>query len=486
MNRLKSNTLDYIYLPVVLCFGAFLRFYNNTALALWHDEAFSALYLRYNWGEMMYRVGLDVHPPLYYLLLRIWHYILGDSLLSLRSFSILFGVLTIWAGYKFAARAFKSSKIGLLAALFLAINPFQIQYALEARMYTLGTFLALFSSYLLVVALDKKKHWIFYGIAAAAAIYTHYYLVFTIAAQGLFIIAHAIKHRKLNTLWRALGAYILAFILYLPWLKILLRQIAQVQENYWIPAMNAWSVPGTIWKMAFGGAGIRNVILAIATAATAWVIVYFVRRVKNFQKWHILLGLIVPFICAIILSSKTNLYLDRYFVFASLYFSLLLAVVLMHFKRFRKTLIVFLAIATVFAFFKNWSDLNIQNKPGMAEAARYINSKANENDKIYIGSSFVYFTFKYYNKTGIAPLLYSPGSLESIPHFSGTALLTNDDLIGDFNLAPLGSTVFLLWTTGFGGSKPDVPDHWKPLEEKIYEDAPGFKGQIIVNLFEAQ
>src|SRR6185503_3273204 len=106
---------------------------------------------------------------------------------------------------------------------------------------------------------------------------------------------------------------------------------------------------------------------------------------------------------------------------------------------------------------------------------------AQSNNKIYVGSSFVYFTFKYYNHTGIAPRLISDGSLESIPHFSGTALLTNDDLILTDNIfknpeVKKNDTVWLLWTTGFGGSKPNVPGTWAKIDEKSYADTPGFKG----------
>src|ERR1044072_2424894 len=97
-----------LWISLILILGTLLRFYNNTAVALWHDEAFSALYLRYNWGEMMHRSGLDVHPPLYYWVFSPWGYVFGQGLLSLRSFSIFFGVLTIYFGYQFVKAAFKN------------------------------------------------------------------------------------------------------------------------------------------------------------------------------------------------------------------------------------------------------------------------------------------------------------------------------------------------------------------------------------------
>lgn len=472
--------MTHVFLTIVLALGALLRFYKNTAIALWHDEAFSALYLRYPWGEMMHRIGLDVHPPLYYLILRVWTYFTGTSLFSLRLLSVLFGVLTIWAGYMFARALWKDKRTALLAALLIALNPFQIQYALEARMYTLGTFLVLWSSYFLVKALDEnanyKKYWLAYALTAAAGLYTHYYLIFSVTAQALYVLLYVLKSRNLKTLISSLGAYILAGILYLPWLPTFLTQIRRVQAVYWIPPLDRWSIPGTIWKMIFGGPGARHLILLITVSVAALLVIYFLKKVRGFGKWLIILSVAVPFAGAIILSSKTNLYLDRYFVFASLFFTVLAASVL----HKRPVLIFLLVAATIFAFFKNWTNLNTNGKPGMAAAATFINQNARPQDQVYVGSSFIFFTFQYYNQTPIKPLLISSEPLENIPHFSGTALLAPSDLILDLVKVKKGETAWLLWTTGFSGQKPTVPRNWNQVREQKYPDTPGFKGDIFV------
>ncbi len=478
----------------ILFLGGLLRFYNNTAVALWHDEAFSALYIKYSWSEMMYRIGLDVHPPLYYWILRLYTYVFGDGLLSLRALSIFFGLLTIYAGYLFVKKAFGNEKLALVAALFLAINPFQIQYALEARMYTLGTFLVLISSWLLLKALEdnKYKYWIWYGIATAAALYTHYYLVFSIAAQGLYLLYLFIREKQIN--FRAIGSYVLAALLFVPWIPTFLEQIKRVTASYWIPEPDRWSVPSTIFKMVFGGQGNDHTTLFFATIIGVAALIYFFKETKPPIRWLVILGLIVPFAAALLLSFKQAIYLDRYFVFASLYFSILIAATFFQVPKYttRRALIVIFVAVSIGLFFKNWQNMEVKNlvfnrsvnyKPGMAAASAFINDNAKPEDKIYVGSSFVYFTFKYYNHTQIPPLLYSSGALETIPHFSGTAILTNDDLILDFKPTPKNTTVWLLWTTGFGGSKPNVPGTWSVVDQKEYADTPGFKDKIIVTQY---
>lgn len=485
VNNTLTESNPTVWLVPILILGGLTRFYNNTAIALWHDEAFSALFLRYSWGEMMHRISLDVHPPLYYWILKLWSIIFGQGLLSLRSLSILFGILTIYGGYLFVKEAFENEKLAILAAFFLAINPFQIQYSLEARMYTLGTFLVLISSYFLVKAVktNQTSHWITYAVLAAASFYTHYFLFFSIAAQGLYFIYFIWKEKKFDLIFKGLASYALSVALYLPWIPTLLTQIQRVETAYWIPAPDRWSVSATIWKMAFGGIGNDHITLSVVTIAALVVLYFYFKQVKENIRWLVALGVFVPLAVSLLLSFRQAIYQDRYFVFASLYFTILIACVIYFVPKYttRRWLTILFALFSVFIFFKNWNDLGpIKQKPGMLAASALINENTRENDKIYVGSSFVYFTFKYYNQTKINPLLYSSGSIETIPHFSGTALLNNDDLILDFKPTPKNSTVWLLWTTGFGSSKPNVPGNWTVVNENQYADTPGFKGDIIV------
>jgi mannosyltransferase len=497
--------LSNLWLLPILGVGLFFRFYNNTAVALWHDEAFSALYVRdYGWKEMMYRIGLDVHPPLYYILLKLWSYVLGTGILSLRGFSILFGTLTIWAAYIFVKKAFGSQRLALFAGLMIAINPFQAQYSLEARMYTLGTFLILLASYFLLKALEtqKWKDWIVYSLLAAAAIYTHYYLIFSVAAQGLYLIYWLFKHRQVNrdflhnTTGKVVGAYVVSFLLFVPWLKQFLIQKSRVDAAYWIPPLDRWSIPSTIWTMLFGGQGIDHYVLIIATIVALVFLYIYIRRGKSEIKWLILLSILLPFILSVILSLQTAIFQQRYFVFTSVFFTILVAAVIdmIPMPRPRQVVASVFVVAIVFTFFKNWSDMNVKNlffnraenrRPGMAAAAGIVNEYARPEDRIYIGSSFVYFTFRYYNQTGIHPELISSGPLSTIPHFSGTALLNPNDLVLTDTIfnhpeVKVNDIVWLVWTTGFGSNKPNVPGNWSTVAEYSYSDTPGFKGNIYI------
>lgn len=542
-----------IYLSLIIIIGAMLRLYNLTSIALWHDESFSALLIRYPLGEMFQRIALDVHPPLYYLLLRAWDFVLGDSLFSLRLFSAFFGILTVYFAYLFIKAAFRNERLALISALLIAVNPFQIQYSVEARMYTLGTFLIVFSSWLLVKALDTSsspamaknpdekiispinKWWIFYGLSAVAAIYTHYYLIFSVAAQGIFILFIAFKKYNKNiTAWikgeitrGAIFAYSIAFLLFIPWINVFFKQLSQVEANYWIPKMGLTSIPNTIWRLFAGSnvdmssnGNINNAMLVIVSLLFVAILVFVYERELNQYKHLVILSFLVPFVLAIGLSFQRSLYLDRYFVFAGLFYLVIFAMLFRSVKNHlrQNILIAFFVLLSFGLFIENWKVISPEGKTGMKGASAYIFQNARPNEKVFVGSTFIFFTYKYYAYQNLfsakgypsgfnpgalksednirdgyrvypeylTPLLYTPGITEvsQLPHFSGTALLTANDLLNDFNgKVKSGDTSWLLWTTGFGGSKPEVPKNWRQIDEAGFEDVFGYRGWIVVTKY---
>ena len=490
----KINLLLY----TTIITGVILRIYNLTAVSLWHDEAFSALLIKYNFQEMIDRIILDVHPPFYYIVLRFWDVFFGNSLFSIRMFSVLFSVLIILATYLFVKTAFKNNKLALFSSAIVAISPFQIQYAQEARMYALGAFLIIISSYFLLQALNKKNTpwiwWLLYAMSISAALYTHYYVVFSIFAQALFVFYYFFKKLKFSPMrWLknknfqlCFASYVLIAISYLPWLKIFLAQLSQVQENYWIPKMDFWSVPCTFYKLTTGS-GINpqddKFILIILVIIIISAIFYALKKIKTPEKWLVFFMLAVPFAGAIALSLKTSIYLDRYFIFVSAFFIILICGAILKIKNpLIKNFLIFLTILiSVYSFAHSSKELEIEKKPGMAGAAAYINQAAKPNDKIYVGSSFVYFTFRYYNETQVYPKLYAPGELS---HFSGTALLSPEDIIKNFEQeTQKNNTVWLINTTGFGNYQPKTPGNWIKENEKGFQDAYGYQGWIVVSKY---
>ncbi len=525
----------HIPLILILLLGAVLRFYNNTLISLWHDEAFSAFMIRYPWGEMFYRLGLDVHPPMYYVFLRFWSYIFGGSLLALRGMSIFFGVASVWAGYIFVKESFKNEKAALWAAVFIAISPFQLQYVTEARMYTFGAFFAILSAYFLVRSLNlqkalhetaalnmpnlpesrdlrKKMLWSFadFTLSTIIIIYTHYYLFFTAAALGFYGLLFLFFHHKWD--FKKYIPFLLSFaaiiLSFLPWLKIFLFQYRQVQAGYWISKMNIWSIPSTFWDMLFDferdiAKSSTRLLLFLVTLFSIWMLYRFLRKTESFAKWLVALAVAAPFGGALLFAllawlkgSASSVYLDRYFLFASLFYSIALAVWLKEIKIKWLSVSLFLiyCVLNLSAFMHYWIQLDVRSKPGMGAAARYLKANVEPKHHVFVGTSFEFFNAKYYAEVlqplPVRPLLYTGGRkyASQLSHVEGSALLTDQDLVPDFKTAANpGDTVWLVWTYAFGSQKPDTPVNWQKIVEMEYPDVRPYPGagifvtQYVVN-----
>ena len=523
MNSAVTWIKTNLWLVGAVVVGLLLRLWHLTSISLWHDEAFSALLIKYPWGEMMYRIGLDVHPPMYYIFLRFWHYIFGDSLFALRGMSVFFGMLTIVAVYYFVQYAFKSKRAAVIAAILVAVNPFQVQYVTEARMYTMGAFFAVAAAFALTAALRTQTayylnsanlvlqaqlkrraacYYILFVLASVITIYTHYYLLFMIAAVGLYALLYcAIKFRTefKKYLWVVLSGVAIAAS-YLPWLKTFLFQYKQVGAGYWIPPMDRWSIPGTLWELLLkipvnygemiGKFSEAQWAFLVITVLALIMIARFVWKWSETEKWLVLGGFLAPFggaflflLLAKLQGSDSSVYMVRYFIFCSSFYLMIVALFLakLRIKQIAVLLAVILVGANVYAIWNYWELTQPQSRPGMAALSDFLNANVEPHHKIYVGSSFEFFNYKYYNKTGVRPLLFTNGSFtKDLPHYAGTAILTDEDLVQNFSDSTQpGDTVWLIWTNGFGGSQPEVPANWVQEDEKSYDEVRPYVGTTV-------
>src|SRR5581483_5861147 len=119
---------------IALAVGLFVRVYQLTAQSLWNDEGTSAALAGTSIPAIINAAAHDIHPPLYYLLLHAWVQVGGFGEFSLRFLSVIAGVLVIAVTFR-VAREFFDQDVAVIAAVLAALNPFQVYYAQETRMY---------------------------------------------------------------------------------------------------------------------------------------------------------------------------------------------------------------------------------------------------------------------------------------------------------------------------------------------------------------
>lgn len=234
----------------ILLLAAFLRFYHLSAQSLWSDEGNSAALARRGFTEIAQRAAFDIHPPLYYWLLKIWAVIWGNSEAGLRSLSAALGVALVYVVW-LLGRSLFGNRVGLIAAFIAALSPLQVYYSQEARMYML---LALLGSVTVLVAVFIFEDYTNQGLRAtyyvsrttysvlrrpllslayilitAAGLYTHYAYPVMLLVVNLTAVVHFIHSSQFtirnSRLTRWLALQLIPLLLYLPWLPIAWRQI---------------------------------------------------------------------------------------------------------------------------------------------------------------------------------------------------------------------------------------------------------------------
>lgn len=228
----------------VLLLGSFLRFHLLEAQSFWNDEGNSARLSERSIPAIIDGTASDVHPPLYYLALRGWRELAGETEFGLRAFSSFAGILTVAATVAVTRRV-AGGRAAIIAGLLAAVSPVLVYYSQETRMYALLALLAVLSAWTLLNwlaglterGLIRPAGWAAaYILFLAAGLYTHYFFPAVLVAQGAVVGAWWLSPRWVVPNGKPLirrGRHVIAWLglataavaLYLPWAPVFLRQI---------------------------------------------------------------------------------------------------------------------------------------------------------------------------------------------------------------------------------------------------------------------
>ena len=210
---------------LLLAFG--LRVWRLAEHNIWWDEGVSTWLVRRPVGAILDWTAHDVHPPLYYLLLKGWWLLSGEGEFVLRFPSVVAGVLGVAVAYGLG-RALGGRRAGLLTALFLALSRFAVSWSQEMRMYIWAALLAtgaLWAAFRLWEGRGRRA-WLAYVLTTAGGLWTLYLTISVpIIANLAFPVVWLRKGRPRRLLVRWATAQLTAALLYLPWLAYALPRI---------------------------------------------------------------------------------------------------------------------------------------------------------------------------------------------------------------------------------------------------------------------
>lgn len=249
-------------------------------LPIWGDEQFTLEVVALPWSEIGAALAADIHPPLYFALLKAW---MSLSLTEPIVWARLFSAVTALGTTVAVDRLWLVGRRPEVRAWFLALwclSPLLLLDARMARSYSLQTLLAVLAIAAASYACDRPsfKRSVLLGCAIASLLYTHYLPGVAIGTIAVAIVARS--H------WRAAaGAALIAVLVYTPWLPVLVDSLGQASSKD--VHRLASSVPAELllrlgyWFVAFAfGEAQTWITLACAVVLSpflAWMLIRAVR-----------------------------------------------------------------------------------------------------------------------------------------------------------------------------------------------------------------
>lgn len=215
---MKGNRLRIFWLALILIAYGW-RVYRLDYQSLWRDEVDA---INFAVRDLPQTLGMFLQAaqngPLYFLSLRPWFYVAGTSEFVLRYPSVMAGVLSVPLLWQVTRRLLPSPDLSggaqpgeradrelvestpaprfpwltipLLAAVFMAANPYQVWYAQEGKMYATITFLALLASWFWLAGIfgGGWKPWLAYFLTVSATMYTHLLMVLLIPVHFVWFL----------------------------------------------------------------------------------------------------------------------------------------------------------------------------------------------------------------------------------------------------------------------------------------------------------
>ena len=245
---------ELVAVGALVALGVVLRFVTTSAL--WLDEALSVNIATLPVGDLVEALRRDGHPPLYYVVLGGWLDLVGDNDAAVRSLSGVLSVVTLGVVWWWTR-----VRVGAVAALWalalLAVLPFATRYGTEARMYALVMLLVAVGGVALV-RLVERPGWapaVVLWACATALLYTHYWALWVLAVTGVGLLWVAwrppsARHRR--SAWLGVAALVAAGVAFLPWVPVLLDQLASTGTPWSDPVRPTAAIATSLVDIAGG------------------------------------------------------------------------------------------------------------------------------------------------------------------------------------------------------------------------------------------
>lgn len=259
-SKTKKEKLHIAIIIIGIIFILLSAFHSN----IWFDEAYSVGMAERTIGEIWNIGGHDVHPVLYYWMLRLVSLIanawgitgVAGKIIIYRLFSVvpiaILGVL----GYTHIKKDF-GEKTGMIFSFLVFFLPECALYANEIRMYSWAiltvTILAIYAYRLRLPENSNRKNWLIFFLSSISSIFLHYYGLMAAGIINIILLIYLIKNKRGKDIIAICVFGAIQLISYIPWFICLARQLNHVSKGFWI----TFTFPDSLYEIV-GGQFIGN------------------------------------------------------------------------------------------------------------------------------------------------------------------------------------------------------------------------------------
>lgn len=393
---------------LVLAGVAFLlRVLHLGTQSLWRDEVDAIRFSSWSFRELVTGLTWTGHNgPLFFLLLRPWRSLTGDSEFALRYPSALMGTLAIPLGFVLARQLGFSRQTGLLLGLLLATSPYLIWYGQEAKMYAL--LLALitlaFIAYLKALGGAGKRWWLIFTVTTSLSFYIHILSPLMLAVYGVVAL---VLYRQWG---RAKGAWLISMAcLTLPYLPLAVWQAEFLfsgasRGHPFYPLQREFYLLLQLYSrgvLPFQVAGELSEPLPMILLVFLFLCGLFLAtqqsKLAPLKRVILAAWTLLPPLTVYLISLRVPVFEDRYLIYITPAFYLLVAFGLTLVRTYSVQLAtVCLALILTINFTGVWQQQRRPLKADFRAAATYLANQATPPAMVMIQIPYLQYTFDYY------------------------------------------------------------------------------------------
>lgn len=392
--KLKDLLYNTKTLPFILfLLNLLLKFIYIDAQDICIDEPFTIYHAQFGIGDIIQFLKPTNNPPLFEIVLHFWINIFGISAFSVRILPLFFSSLTAVFIYKLSNKLFNPI-VALVASLVFTFSSYQYYYAHDARAYSLLLLLSVCLVYVFIRLNEQNnsKYQLLFVITGVLIAYTHYFgfVVWFV----LFFNSVLFFRNKLKTI---IVLFTTAMACYLPQVLVFLQRTADSAQH------GTWIEEGISLESLYN----KIVLFSNVPVAAVFCILLLIGGIVKFVIdkqdtnqntqhgiWLLITWFFIPFIALFLISYKVPLFLDRYLIFITPAFYILVSYFAA--ELFNHKAIKTISTVLLLSVFLISINLNPTKKRESQQAVNYVKEHKTDSTLVIVCAHDFINNFTYY------------------------------------------------------------------------------------------